>query len=81
MLEAQEEIETTKSALEVKVTERTKELKDLSESLDSQVREKTKKLQEKVEELERFNKLVIGRELKMLELKKEIEELKKESGK
>lgn len=81
MLEAQEEIETTKSALEVKVTKRTKELKDFSESLDQQIRDKTKKLQEKVEELERFNKLVIGRELKMVELKKEIEELKKELGK
>jgi len=33
------------------------------------IKEKTKKLQEKVEELERFNKLVIGRKLKMLELK------------
>ncbi|MBU4350901.1 hypothetical protein L6250_02075 [Candidatus Parcubacteria bacterium] len=81
LLEAQEEIEKTKAALEIKITERTRELKDLTNSLDSQVREKTKKLQEKVEELERFNKLVIGRELKMLELKKEIEELKKELGK
>lgn len=35
-------------------------------------------IKKKVEELERLNKLAIGRELKMVALKKEIEKLKKE---
>ena len=35
---------------------------------------------ERLAELERFQKLTVGRELKMVELKKEIEELKKENG-
>lgn len=78
LLQAQEEIETTKNALEVKVADRTKELKEVAESLDDQVREKTRKLQEKVEELENFNKLVVGRELKMVQLKEEVEKLRKE---
>jgi len=31
-----------------------------------------------MEELEKFNRLAVGRELKMIELKEEIERLKKE---
>lgn len=52
-------------------------------SLQATVRDITeqKEIEEKLKkytlELERFNKLAIGRELKMVELKKEIEELKK----
>ena len=39
-----------------------------------------KELKSKIEELEQVNKLMVGHELKMAELKKEIEELKKRPG-
>jgi len=58
-----------------------KMVKDLKEStiskkeLEKQVKDKTKELQLKVDELEKFNKLTVGRELKMIELKKRIKEL------
>ncbi|MCK4464047.1 MAG: HAMP domain-containing protein [Candidatus Omnitrophica bacterium] len=52
-------------------------LQEWGETLEQKVREKTKELRKKVEELEEFNKLAVGRELKMIELKKEIEDLKK----
>ena len=45
-------------------------------SLLTEEKEKTKELQIRVEELERFHCLTVGRELKMVELKKEIERLK-----
>lgn len=81
MLEAQEEIETARAVLEIKVEARTRELKELSASLEEQVAERTSSLREKIEELERFNKLTVGRELKMISLKEEIERLKKQAKK
>jgi len=54
------------------------EIKKFQESLEEQVKERTKELQDKIRELEKFNRLAVGRELKMIELKKEIEKLKEE---
>ena len=62
----------------MKVKARTQELMELSKNLEKQVKERTKELQGKVEEMERFNKLAVGRELKMIELKKGIKEIKEQ---
>ena len=78
LLEIQDEVEMAKATLEVRIEARTKELRSLAETLDEQVREKTRELQEKVEILEKFNKIAVGRELKMATLKEEIAELKKQ---
>lgn len=47
-----------------------------SENLEKRVKDKTKELDAKLSELETFNKLLVGRELKMMDLKKEVENLK-----
>jgi hypothetical protein len=78
LIKAKKELEESKAILEIKVRARTKELEELTQSLEEQVRERTKELQEKLEELERFQRLAVGRELKMIELKKEIKRLKEE---
>jgi len=74
------ELQEAKTILEVKVKARTKELQELADSLEIKVKERTGELQARVEELERFHKLTVGRELKMIELKREVERLKKERG-
>lgn len=71
------ELEKERVSLEEKVKGRTQELKELIEKQEKMVQQRTKELQEKVKELERFQKLAVGRELKMIELKKEIEKFKK----
>jgi len=71
-------LEEAKTVLEIKVQARTKELRELAEGLEEEVKRRTKEIQEKMAELERFQRLAVGRELKMIELKKEIERLKEE---
>jgi len=44
---------------------------------EAEIAEQRSKELERLAELERFQQLTVGRELKMIELKKEIEELKK----
>ncbi|MGA2417681.1 MAG: hypothetical protein ABSF55_00315 [Candidatus Staskawiczbacteria bacterium] len=61
---------TVRKELEEKVAEHEK-------MLALKVEEQTKELSERIKELEALNKTMVGRELKMVELKKEIEELKK----
>ena len=48
--------------------------------LDKENKEKQEILKKRVDELERFRKLTMDRELKMIELKKELEELKKQKA-
>lgn len=76
--EQTQRLNETKTALEIRIQARTKELQELAQSLEQQVKEKTKELENKIQELERFNRLAIGRELKMIELKQEIKRLKEE---
>lgn len=69
------ELEEAKNVLEIKVQARTKELENLTESLEEQVKERTGELRKRVGELEKIRKVAVGRELKMIELKKEIKKL------
>ena len=71
------DLEMAKTNLENKVEERTKELKELADSLEQKVKARTAELQEKIDEMEKFQKIAIGRELRMIELKKELTEMKK----
>jgi len=61
---------TLRKAIETKLANYTK-------NLESGVARKTSELKARIDELARLNKLMVGRELKMIELKKEIARLKK----
>jgi len=75
LIKAQAQLGEEKKVLEVKVKARTKELEDLTEKQEDIIKERTKEAQEKLEELEKFQKLSVGREIRMIELKKEIKKL------
>lgn len=61
---------TDRKNLETRLAEYTK-------GLENKIAERTKELENKIKELEITNKTMVGRELKMIELKKEIECFKK----
>jgi len=52
------------------------QLKEYAQKLNIEIAKKTKELESRVQELEKINKLMVGRELKMIELKKELDEIK-----
>ncbi|MBI4838320.1 MAG: PAS domain S-box protein [Nitrospirae bacterium] len=56
------------------------ELKKYREHLEGLVKERTAELEAKITEIQRLNKLFIGRELDMIEIKKRIKELEKQTG-
>ena len=61
---------------EMEMKKAQEELQKLKDGLEIKVAEKTKELQEKVSELEGFYDATIDRELRMKELRDEIDELK-----
>lgn len=71
------ELKEIKDSLAIRVKAKTKELENINFELEEKVKKRTVELKERVEELERFQKITVGRELKMVELKKEIERLEK----
>ena len=75
------DLEESKTVLEIKVKARTSELEELAKGLDEKAKQRTKELQERVNELEKFQRLAVGRELKMIALKKEIKGLEMELAK
>ncbi len=79
--EKTKELEEARTILEIKIRARTLALQEEKASLEERVEERTRELQKKIEELERFQKAAVGRELKMIELKKEIKKLKKGKNK
>lgn len=77
------QLEVEKVTLETKVAERTKAIQKERENLEKKVGERTEELKKereelsrKVNELEKFHKVAVGRELAMMDLKKEIKALK-----
>jgi len=53
------------------------QLKEYTKKLTLEVAKRTEELESRVKELERINKVMVSREIKMADLKKEIESLKK----
>lgn len=77
---AQENLQEKALLLEEEIEKRQEvqeELERLNESLEQRVQERTAELEDKNSELYRMNRLFVGRELRMVELKEKIKELEK----
>ena len=70
---------TLSAALELETDRLYVELEKTKTALEGKVRERTEELVKRIDELEKMQQLIVGRELKMIELKKEVEKLEKRS--
>jgi PAS domain S-box-containing protein len=85
MKQAERDLRDANDRLELRVKERTTELEDINRQLHLEITERKraeealqpqrKELQKRVNELEEFYNLAVGRELRMVDLKKQIEKL------
>ncbi|MBF0521920.1 MAG: HAMP domain-containing protein [Candidatus Omnitrophica bacterium] len=80
LLANEQALRTSQAGLEEKVRERTRELAEAKYSLEAQVQERTRELEEKMANLEKMNKFMVDRELRIIELKKEVNKLCLELG-
>lgn len=80
---AERSLAGAKEHLEAVVEQRTAELgqanRKLRQKIELQDRQE-RQLEEKLSELERFNRLTVGRELRMIELKREVNEMAQKAG-
>jgi len=74
--DAKQNLEEINTILEVRVRARTRELEKLNQTLEEKVVVRTNDLQAKIKDLETFQRITVSRELKMIELKQEIEKLR-----
>lgn len=70
------ELKAEKDSLEKKVSLRTQELNILKDELEVRIAEKTNELQQRLAELERINTFMTGREIRMIDLKRDNERLR-----
>ena len=75
---AKKEVEEAKNVLEIKVKARTRELAELNQTLEERVKERTKELVARLGELEEYQQVTMGRDVRMAELNREIKKLKEE---
>lgn len=80
---AQESLQEKALLLEEEIEKRQEaqeELERLNKTLEQRVRERTAELEEKNAELHKMNRIFVGRELRMVELKEKIKELEKQQS-
>ena len=73
-------MEESKDVLKIRVMARTRQLQEIIDGQETTIQARTKELKKQVQELERFRRLTIDRELKMIKLKEEMKLCRQESA-